>query len=101
MPTAKEAKELEDNCSWERMTIKGVEGWKYKSKIKGYTDKWIFFPDTGHKAYDMLCAPDEGFYWTSSLYTRRPDCGLTLFCNSIYEGKVDRFDGMCIRPVTK
>ena len=101
MPTAKEAKELEDNCSWERMTIKGVEGWKYKSKIKGYTDKWIFFPDTGHKAYDMLCGPDEGFYWTSSLYTRRPDCGLTLFCNSIYEGKVDRYDGMCIRPVTK
>lgn len=101
MPTAKEVKELKDNCSYSRKTINGVGGRMYKSKIKGYTDKWIFFPDTGYRSYDHLILAKEGFYWTSSLYTRRPDCALTIFCNSYDDDRGERSSGMAIRPVAK
>lgn len=101
MPTMKEAKELKDNCSFSRMTINGVKGCKATSKIKGYTDKWIFFPNTGYKGSDKILLAQEGFYWTSSLYTRRPDSALTVFCNYVKEGIVERDSGLAIRPVTK
>lgn len=101
MPTAKEVKELYDNCSFSRTTINGVKGRKLKSKIKGFTDKWIFFPDTGYRISNDILLDKEGFYWTSSLYTQRPDSALTIFCNMINEGIVERYCGMPIRPVTK
>lgn len=104
MPTMKEAEELKKNCKVFPATINGVKGLKIVSKIKGYTDKWIFLPAAGFLYYDKrshIRTSDHCFYWTSSLYTRRPDCGLTIFCNDVYEGKMDRGDGLSIRAVTK
>ena len=101
MPTAKEIKELKDNCSFSRTTINGVKGSKLKSKKKGYTDRWIFFPDTGFKSGEEVLGCKEGFYWTSSLYTRRPDCGLMIFCNNWDDDRSDRYHGLAIRPVSK
>ena len=101
MPTAKEIKELNDNCSFSRATINGVKGSKVKSKKKGYTDRWIFFPDTGFKSGEEVLGCKEGFYWTSSLYTRRPDCGLMIFCNNWDDDRSDRYHGLAIRPVSK
>ena len=101
MPTAKEIKELNDNCSFSRTTINGVKGSKLKSKKKGYTDRWIFFPDTGFKSGEEVLGCKEGFYWTSSLYTRRPDCGLMIFCNNWDDDRSDRYHGLAIRPVFK
>ena len=101
MPTAKEIKELNDNCSFSRTTINGVKGSKLKSKKKGYTDRWIFFPDTGFKSGEEVLGCKEGFYWTSSLYTRRPDCGLMIFCNNWDDDRSDRYHGLAIRPVSK
>ena len=101
MPTAKEIKELNDNCSFSRATINGVKGSKVKSKKKGYTDRWIFFPDTGFKSGEEVLGCKEGFYWTSSLYTRRPDCGLMIFCNNWDDDRSDRYHGLAIRPVFK
>ncbi len=101
MPTAKEIKELKDNCSFSRTTINGVKGSKLKSKKKGYTDRWIFFPDTGFKSGEKVLGCKDGFYWTSSLYTRRPDCGLMIFCNNWDDDRSDRYHGLAIRPVFK
>ena len=101
MPTAKEIKELNDNCSFSRTTINGVKGSKVKSKKKGYTDRWIFFPDTGFKSGEEVLGCKEGFYWTSSLYTRRPNCGLMIFCNDWDDDRSDRYHGLAIRPVFK
>ena len=101
MPTAKEIKELNDNCSFSRTTINGVKGSKLKSKKKGYTDRWIFFPDTGFKSGEKVLGCKDGFYWTSSLYTRRPNCGLMIFCNDWDDDRSDRYHGLAIRPVFK
>ena len=102
MPTGKEVKELEDNCSISRTKINGIKGYKVKSKKKGYSDKWIFFPDAGYKYGKELTVLNQySFYWTSSLYTRRPDCGLKFFMDLIYEDKFERYKGLPIRPVTK
>ena len=104
MPTMKEAEELKKNCKVFPVTINGVKGLKIVSKIKGFTDKWIFLPAAGYIYSDKrshIRTSDHCFYWTSSLYTRRPDSGLTVFCNDIYEGKMDREDGLSVRPVIK
>ena len=101
MPTAKEAKELRDNCSLSKTTINGIKGWKFTSKIKGYTDKWIFLPDAGHMNGDKVASSTESFYWTSSLYIRRPDCGLMVLPIWLDDNRSDRYDGLTIRPVTK
>lgn len=101
MPTSKEVKELYENCSFSRTTINGVKGSKVKSKKKGFTDRWIFFPDTGFKSGEEVLGCKEGFYWTSSLYTRRPDCGLMIFCNEWDDDRSDRYHGLAIRPVSK
>ncbi len=102
MPTAKEVKELYDNCSFSRTTINGVKGYKVKSKKKGHTDKWIFFPDAGYKYGNELRVLNQySFHWTSSLYTRRPDCGLTFFMDLVHEDKFERYIGLPIRPVCK
>ena len=100
IPTAKEAKELKDNCSFSRTTINGIKGFKVKSKVKGFTDKWIFLPDTGYKYSDDVSFSKEGFYWTSSLYSRRPNCGLMIFCSLIDDDRCYRYHGLAIRPVT-
>ena len=101
MPTVREAKELRDNCSLTKTTINGIKGWKFTSKKRGYTDKWIFLPDAGHMNGDKVASSTESFYWTSSLYIRRPDCGLMVLPILFDDNRSDRYDGLTIRPVTK
>lgn len=65
-------------------------------------DKWIFFPDAGYKyGKELTVLNQSSFYWTSSLYTRRPDYGLKFFMDLIHEDKFERYKGLPIRPVIK
>lgn len=104
MPTIMEVDELIKSCSLVSTTINGVKGLRIRSKIKGYTDKWIFLPAAGYGFYESppkISSSYDCFYWTSSLYTRRPDSALTVFCDIVYEGRMDRYCGLSIRPVIK
>ena len=101
MPTAKEFEELIENCTLSYTNINGVKGLKYRSKKKGYTDRWIFIPYTGMKSNETLSFADRCCYWTSTLYTRRPDSSKIGIMIPVYEDKVERDFGLCIRPVTK
>ena len=101
MPTIKEFEELKENCTLSYTSINGVKGLKYRSKKKGYTDRWIFLPYTGFKSIKKWYFEDKCFYWTSTLYTRRPDSSIIGIMVPVYEDKMDRYEGLCIRPVTK
>lgn len=71
----------------------------YKTSVD-HEDIIVFQMGDIIRGEDILLA-QEGFYWTSSLYTRRPDSALTIFCNYVKEGIVERDNGLSIRPVTK
>lgn len=100
MPTMKEVDELKANCSISKTTINGIKGYRIKSKKKGYTDNWVFLPASGYRD-DELNSPSDFYYWTSSLYTRRPDCGQKFFMDDYHEDRIERFYGLTIRPVMK
>ena len=67
IPTYSDYLELAANCSSSTVTINGVSGTKYTSKVQGYTDKWIFLPSAGYKE---SAKSYSGFYYhTSTLVT--------------------------------
>lgn len=101
MPTNKEFEELSKNCSVSHTSINGIKGLKYKSKIKGFTDKWIFLPKAGCIHGDKVIFKDQCNYWSSTLYTRRPDQACCFPMNPVTEGREDRVHGLLIRAVTK
>lgn len=66
MPTFSELAELKDNCTWEWITLNGVNG----SKVTGPNGNSIFIPAAG-----FSFTGDVGFYaylWSSSLFERFP-----------------------------
>ena len=83
MPTLEELQELSDNCTWNRTSISGVNGYKVTSKTNGNS---IFLPAVGLRE-DAVCD-----YWTSSL------SGSSEAFSFFYE-KAYRCYGGCVRPV--
>ena len=67
MPTHDEWKELNDNCTWEWTTQKGVNGYKVSSKKNNNS---IFLPAAGYR-YDKSYAyvGSDGLYWSSQVYS--------------------------------
>ena len=102
MPTATEFDELLNNCTWTWTTLNGVKGYKVTGKNKGYTDKSIFLPAAGCRAYGNLnSAGSSGSYWSSSLITSYSDNAYGLLFSSDYYRRYTyyRFYGHSVRPV--
>ena len=75
MPTKAEWQELLSNCTWTSTKQNGINGYKVTSKKAGYTDKFIFLPETV-KPYIFAISGIGGFggcYWSSSLYEGSSD----------------------------
>lgn len=109
MPTFDEVKELIENCIWIWTTQNGINGYKIKSNVSGYTNQSIFLPAAGHY-YDNYSYDENegGWYWTSSLYTYAdPDNDWSIVASRMldlsdasYSRKVGlRCCGGSIRPV--
>jgi len=72
LPTKAEFQELMDNCNsyWvKNYNGTGVSGRVFRSRVPGYTDKYIFLPAGGYGrngavTYSGYC----GYYWTGSHY---------------------------------
>jgi len=114
MPTEDEWDELVLSCSvkWETVTwttADGAEhyaqGYRYTSKVPGYTDRSIFLPaggaDSGSGPYGVN---QYGYYWSSSKHLTLPNDAVCLLFSSDGQyndpsSRYERFGGLLIRPV--
>lgn len=103
MPTFAEFQELQDKCTWEWVTINGVNGYK----VSGNGNS-IFLPAAGCRYYDeeeVRYLDEGGAYWSSTLNEEDSDCAncFSFFPEDDYLGYdcVSRYPGVSIRPVTK
>ena len=97
-PTSVQMKELMKECTYKWTTMNGVDGGLFTGPNGGT----IFLPAAG------ICRSDnsfgkgsEGYYWSSSEYTRESVCKLyfksgEVGCNT----KEFKFDGYSVRPVS-
>ena len=68
MPTKEDYQDLVDNCTWEWISLNGINGYKITSKLTGYTDRSIFLPATGYKIDKTVTVNgSDGRYNTSTL----------------------------------
>ena len=72
-PTYSEWSELINECSWEWISINGINGYKVTSKKSGYTEKYIFIPAAGYRSNSLSNLGSAGRYWSSSLFIGEPD----------------------------
>ncbi len=93
IPTYSDYLELAANCSSTSVTINGVSGTKYTSKVQGYTDKWIFLPSAGYKESAIW---SSGFHYQTSILSLSHD---SRYCNLTSGGGYYRSYGRSIRPV--
>lgn len=97
MPTAKEAEELESNCTWQYKTQNGIKGYLVTSKINGAS---IFLPAVGTYIGGSLYGYNEDAdYLTTSLEDGNP---VRISFSPTYVGiwKTDHgYMGSSIRPV--
>lgn len=106
MPTKVEQEELVNNCTSEWITVNGVKGILFTSKIEGYTDKSIFLPAAGYYS-SSIRGHESGkrlLYWSSILDTSKN--GHCYYINSDPQQNISlevvggiRYYGKSIRPV--
>lgn len=93
MPTKVEYEELIRDCTWSKITLNGIKGWKVTSKKAGYTDKSIFFPynDNGDT------------YWSSSLNIYTPSMAFYMYVDNYRSSlaTMSRQYERYVRPVCK
>lgn len=71
MPTNDEFNELFANCDYDTVTVNGVIGLRYTSKIAGYEDRSIFIPYGGYMDGTEIIGEYLGFWtWTSEADNR-------------------------------
>lgn len=103
MPTVEECKELVNSCKFTQIIIDGVNGYKVESKKEGNTN-WIFLPAAGYRrGSDVSDAGDNGYYWSSSLYSYQSIAYVLFFNNDEIKGNngVDRYRGGSVRAVSE
>jgi hypothetical protein len=99
IPTETDETELRKRCTWEWITLNGVNGYKVTSTINGNS---IFLPAAGCRVgLDVDNSGLCGYYWSNSL--RRDYCSyayLLFFCNGNYNShNYYRCSGRSVRPV--
>ena len=103
IPTKGEFEELLNHCSKTRVSYNGKTGYKFTSKVAGFTDKSIFLPMVGYKGTSVRGYSIHGHYRSSSLYTEIPNRSWELFL-STDDAITDAYDhircfGRSVRPV--
>lgn len=109
MPKRKEFLELCNSCTWERLSLKGVLGYK----VTGPNGNSIFLPSTFYRIGETIIRDAKAYcghnielsYWTSQRVIgegARAGSFIIFICNSgeIYKGYIDiPWTGNAIRPV--
>ena len=101
MPSKTQLDELRTNCTWNRATKNGVNGYLVRSNK---TQKGVFLPVAGYRDDTMLKnAGSIGYYWSYSLDTSFPcDSYELLFKYDVIKTiAMRRYYGESVRPVCK
>ena len=104
MPTKAEIDELRNKCTWTwynsgNTEFNGVAGYKVTSKKDGYTDRFIFLPDSGFGT-DNYGVGQDGNYWSSSLVTSASSLAWVIrHQSSDHISRIRRNAGCAVRPV--
>ena len=100
MPSQKEIKELVDNCKYEKVTYKGVEGFKFTSKKNGNS---IFLPAAGYRDdAEVYYSGSYGYCWSGTLNPNYSINAYNLHCYGSIANWYDyfRYYGFSVRPVS-
>ncbi len=98
MPTISELQELNDKCTWVRMSQNGKNGYK----VTGPNGSSIFLPAAGIRCGSSLYdAGSYGYYWSSTPYESDSFSAYLLYFDSSYLSSYDdgRDYGLSVRPV--
>lgn len=98
MPTSEQFQELYDNCTWERKTVNGVNGYLVTSKINGNS---IFFACSGYgNGTSWGDRGSSGDYWSASFLSARSAYYLYFISGDVNpQNSYNRFYGFPVRPV--
>lgn len=98
MPNEKEVYELINKCTWTKIQIGGVEGYK----VIGPNGNWIFLPLTNWNQDIGSSKIYYGKYWTGESYSDHKRANaLYLTSKSVYLGGEEKVMPCPIRPVAK
>ena len=99
MPTSREQKELRENCIWELIEYRGVNGYK----VTGPNGNSIFLPIAGScRAYGVCEVGSRCDYWSSTLDSSCNDAHSLYVNNDKYAwNNPYRYYGHVVRPVAK
>ena len=118
MPTAQDFEELIEKCNRKTVTVKGVMGMEFESKVPGFEGKKIFFPFSGcmfddktkgvGQEYSLWTSTAAGNYnnskfftnWNDTLVGRRKRSKIYVITEvELFSGDRGRYVGMSVRPV--
>ena len=98
MPTEDEFNELLNDCTWERISLNGITGYK----VTGPNGNSIFLPSSGLRQFESLYLfNNTASYWSSSLYGSLPSCAISVDLSMGYKflRNFYRCLGLSVRPV--
>ena len=101
MPSEEQQDELKKNCNYEWMTVNGVEGGKFTSKVNGGS---IFLPAAGCRDDSGLYnAGSGGYYWSSTQDPSDTSGAYYLYFSSSGASTYyrNRYYGPSVRPVVR
>ena len=100
MPTIEEIKELQNECTWQWTSRRGVNGYR----VTGPNGNSIFLPAAGYRFGTVVyLRGSSGFYWSSSLSSNYSYNAYYLYFNggNLYWYYYYRYFGLSVRPVSK
>ena len=101
MPTEEQQDELRNNCTYEWMTVNGVNGGKFTNKNTGCG---IFLPAAGYRSVsDLGSVGSDGDYWSSAQYPSASSYAYYLYFHSGNVGTSygGRYYDRSVRPVVR
>lgn len=116
IPTSQDFEELKENCKWNLVKVKGVNGVEFESKVPGFEGKKIFIPYSGWMIEDEVKGLGYDFkLWSSTPNRNSVSAYLDIWIDTLSRNKLsrkfiipevdvyytDRFEGMNVRPVKK
>ncbi len=102
IPSDTDYKELINNCVKEWAVVNGVGGYKFTSKVEGFTDRSIFLPAAGYVTdRENIDKKTDGLYWSRTLMDGNGWYAYMLCCtfNQCTICPCERECGLLIRPV--